>query len=330
MTRDLVDALLSAFGPTDPVWARLDQLVRRAVDAVGRTGNPPPADGDRWTTPALEDLAQQFWTSGSADKVTLSATDDRHLRALVNTAVRHAAIGELRKNGRAALHDRLVDVLGNGDFVKAGQHWRLPEHTPELTYQGSRRDLLEAAFDAPVDRLYVKETSKRETSFASRKQFESMLQAVLERAGAAVSFAELKEVAQRWLNLHPPYLAVPLGDEFASIDEAVGIAVESAEWVDRIWERIGEDGRELLLFMDPQKNTSRDTAKMVGYGHDKVSRVIRATREILREELQDLPRDEQAAILRHLKDRQRRRMLVHTEQADGALKEVENHDHAPE
>ena len=112
--------------------------------------------------------------------MVLAAKDDRHLRALVVTAVRHLAIGELRKSRRAALHDRLLDVLTKGDFVKDGACWRLPEHESGIVYQGSRRDLLEAAFDAPVDRLYVKETSKRETSFASREQFEFMLRAVLD------------------------------------------------------------------------------------------------------------------------------------------------------
>jgi len=330
MTRELLDALLSATEPTDTAWARLDQLVRRAVDAIGRSGNPPSADGQRWTASNLADLGQEFWASGSADKVVLAAKDDRHLRALVNTEVRHVAIGALRKSGRAALRDRLVDVLTKGDFVKDGAYWRLPAQASDITYQGSRRDLLEAAFGVPVDRLYVKETSKRETSFASREQFESMLRAVLERASAPVSLVELKEVAQRWLNLHPPYSGVSIDDDFASNDEPVGVSAEAAEYVDRIWERIGDDGCELLLFMDPKKNTSRDTAEVVGYGHDKVSRVIKATKEILREELQDLSRDEQAAILRYLKDRQRRRLLVQTEQADGALEEVESHDYAPE
>ena len=79
-----------------------------------------------------------------------------------------------------------------------------------------------------------------------------------------MSFAELKEVAQRWLNLQPPYSAVSIDDDIASSDEPVGVPVEAAEYVDRIWERIGEDGRELLLFMDPKKNTSRDTAAAVG------------------------------------------------------------------
>lgn len=330
MTRELVDALLSATDTGDDAWGRLDQLARRAVNAVGKSGNPPTADGQRWSKTSLEDLAQEFWSSGSADKVVLAARDDQHLRALVNTAVRNLAIGALRKSGRAALHDRLADVLAQGEYVRDGAHWRLPEHQPGSTYQGPRGDLLEAAFTAPIDRLYVKETSKRETSFATREQFNTMLRTVLERAGGAVSFAELKEVAQRWLNLHPPYSAAEIDDNFASSVDPIEASVEVAEHVDRIWNRLGETGRELLLFMDPKKNTSRDTAALVGYGHDKVARTIKATKDILREELQDLARDEQTAILRSLKDRQRRRLLVQTEQADGALKEVETHDHASE
>jgi hypothetical protein len=321
MTRDLLDDLLWATDSTDPVWQRLDVVVRRAAEAVGHSGNPPSADGRRWTPDRLEDLVQEFWATGSADKVILASSDDQHLRALVVVVVRNLAIGELRKSGRAALHDRLVDVLAQGEFVKAGAYWRLPGQASDVTYQGSRHDLLDAAFAVPVTRLYVKETSKRESSFATRAQIEDLLRAVLERAGAAVSLADLKDIAHRWLNLHPPYIAVTIKDTFSSSDEAVGVAAEVENAVGRIWVRIGADGQELLLFMDPNKNTSRDTAAVVVYGHDKVARVIKATKEILREELQDLPRDEQLAILRHLKDRQRRRLLAQTDQADGALNE---------
>lgn|GEM_PF-2087544 len=330
MTRELLDELLSATEPTDPAWPRLAKLVDRAAAAIGRSGNPPPADGQGWTPPGLEDLVQEFWVSGSADKVVLGANDDRHLRALVHTEVRNIAVGELRKSGRAALHDRLVDVLGKGDFVKDGNYWHLPDQAPGVTHQGSSRELLVAAFEVPVDRLYVKETSKRETSFASREQFETVLQAVLERSGAGVSLAELKDVAQRWLNLHPPFSSVSIGEDLASHDEPVELSAESAEYVDQIWGRLGDDGRELLLFMDPKKNVSRDTAAVVGYGHDKVARVIRKNMDIMREELEGLPRDEQAAIVRHLTDRQRLRLLVQTEHADSALEEVKTYDPAPE
>ncbi|MCE9621231.1 MAG: hypothetical protein K8R99_02680 [Actinomycetia bacterium] len=258
----------------------------------------------------------------------LAAKDDDHLRALVQTELRNLAIGQLRKSGRAALHDRLIDVLAKGAFVKDGAAWRLEGHASGETYQGPRRTLLEAAFEVTVNRLYVKETSKRESSFATREQFESMLQNVLDRAGAAVSFAELKEVAQRWLNLSPPFSDISIEDEFASTDEAPDVGSAIADQVDRIWDRIGENGRELLLYMDPEKNTSRDTSLVVGYGHDKVSRIIKATKAILAEELQGLPRDEQTAIVRRLKDRQRRQLLQQTADADSALNELEIHDHA--
>jgi hypothetical protein len=319
MTRELVDALLAANGVTDPVWVRLDKLVRRAANAVGRSGQPPSADGQPWTATSLEDLAQDFWDLGSADKVVLASRDDTHLRALVHLEVKHVATRQLRKSGRAALNDRIVDVLGKGHFVKAGAYWRLPEQVAGTTYQGSRRDLLEAAFEIPVTRQYVKESSKRESSFASRDQLEAMIRAVLERAGAAVSLAELREVAQRWLNLHSPYSSVALDDDFPSNDEPIGLYADVANHVDRIWARLGKDGRELLLFMDPKKNSSRATAAVVGYGHDKVSRIISATYEILGDELQNLPEDEQLAIVRHLKDRQRHQLATQTKQADSAL-----------
>jgi hypothetical protein len=317
MSSDLVERLRRQ--PVDDAdLRRLDLLVRAAALGLVRSGRYPNPWRTGWTDDDADDLAQELFASGRHNKLVLTATDDQHLERLVNTTLGRMVIDELRKVGLAALRDRLIDVLGDAEFTKLSDTWGLPNHDPQLVYQGSVATLKDAARGVEVDVLHVRDDSKRSSSFASRDQLEALCTAVLTEAGAYVPLATLIEVVEDRLGLHASSVFEPIDDNIADRDQVPD--VEIADTVDAIWQRLEADERKLIPYLDPD-DTVRAVAAEIGFGRDKVSRLRRRIYEIMGEQLERHSDPERRAIIHRLVARQL--ASRRTESDDAALNATE-------
>jgi hypothetical protein len=297
---------------------RLYLLVRAASLGLVHSGKYPNPWRSSWTDDDADDLTQELFTSGRHNKLVLTATDDQHLERLIRKTLGRMVIDELRKVGLAALRDRLIDVLGEGEFSKVNDMWGLPNHDPQLVYQGGVATLKGAARSVEVDVLHVRDDAKRGSSFASRDHLEALCAAVLTAAGAYVPLATLIEVVEDRLGLHASSVFEPIDDSIADRDQVP--EVEIAETVDAIWQLLEADERKLIPYLDPD-DTVRAVAAEVGFGRDKVSRLRRRIYEIMGEHLERHSDPERRAIIHRLVARQL--ACRRTESDDAALNATE-------
>jgi hypothetical protein len=109
-------------------------VLRRVAAQVVRTNSfPPPADYDRWSDEAVDDLlADMFERKGPAFVIEcfVKATDEPSLERLLLAAVRNHLIDQAKGTDRGKLRRRLVTLLSAAAPSSALNRSRAPTGPP--------------------------------------------------------------------------------------------------------------------------------------------------------------------------------------------------------
>jgi DNA-directed RNA polymerase specialized sigma24 family protein len=230
-----------------------------ALRLIRRGRLPLRTAGQQWEEQDADELVAEAWMSGRLRSALERATNDRQLKAYVAGTLQQQAIVMLRKSGAAALYYRVTGVLKEGPFVgHPDDHW-FTIYVELGRYTGSNADLVAAAFRVPIKVLPQKEDA-RTTSFASREHLETLITAILERAGLPVLDNQIVEVVGervgypvvRGLDTIDDYdpVAPEPADGTDTTDEITAILELGDERVEAILELLTEEERGALPYIE--------------------------------------------------------------------------------
>lgn len=276
------------------------RLVTASAKALVRTGRyTTPSGGRAWSSYDIDDLAADFL--GSPERLVAlatTATDDAHLKFLVQRGLERLVIDRLRATPRGVLRRRIERRVGNRPDIEkvVPNHWALEPYAAAVHWGGASDVLIAAANAVAVDPPPAwSEDSPRQPPATTGRSIDTLCTAVLDAAAAPVERPlVVTVVSERVMPIEMDHV-VDAGSviepQSQSAEEAVLDAADrlaAAEVAERIWALMNDDERALLPFIgEPSRHVAE--AGVLGLGKSAIEVRQKKLRASLADVLHGVP-----------------------------------------